>query len=198
MRKSFLDYSDVERLSFAMRGMVGTVSLVYHDQQEYLIYQANGFDELSKEKTREMKALELLENLGFDMDEIGTYLYKDVIAGIAELISDISENETGKKMQFLIESLQNAYSQFYFNLARNERDIGVKTFHSYIEETHQKRDFSKADSNLVFKLYSTNPEEMGSIEQAFLLGNYLASTLVQKGEISKVKQLGNMPSDETK
>ena len=50
----------------------------------------------------------------------------------------------GVKSKELLMQAKYPYSQLYFNLARNERDMGVKKFHSIIERALLKINYENA------------------------------------------------------
>ena len=68
---------------------------------------------------------------------------------------------------------KNPFSQLYFNLARNERDMGVKKFHRIIERALSKINYENATSETLYKVYGNFPFEMDYGENAFTLANYL-------------------------
>lgn len=92
----------------------------------------------------EMEVLELLEGLGFPMDEIGTYFYKDLIARIvAILVGDLADRPQ------IEAALEDPYSQLYFDVARNELDIGIKSFKEFVSLAFAKIDITNADPELL-------------------------------------------------
>lgn len=97
------------------------------ERKRFLEYKENGDRGYNNDEKLEFTILKLLDNCGFSLECVGTYLYKDVIK---EIVLYIKNN---KNIEVLRDKLSDPYSQFYFNLAKNERDIGVKSFHSYIK-----------------------------------------------------------------
>lgn len=195
MLKQFTEYSKMEQFHLIWSGIAGIVEETYYCQQRYLAYKENGFEELSEEQELEMKTLEFLKNLGYDLEEIGTYLYKEVIIKVANHLSNEKKRNNLEFCRDLIATLQNAYSGFYFDLARNDRDIGTKTFHSYIDKAHEKRDMTKVSAELMVDIYEPCSRELNFGESAFLLGNYVASNLMPASKSKpKEKQLCSIVS----
>lgn len=87
--------------------------------------------------------LMILEKLGFSVDEIGTYTYKDLIKEVIYMINDnVDEKE-------IVNNLMNTYSQLYVEVARNTGTCaGAKTLHNYIDEAFSNRDMDKVDKRL--------------------------------------------------
>lgn len=190
MLRQFTEYSKADQICLIWRGLASVVEESYKCQQEYLTYKEKGNAELSIEKEIEMIILELLEALGYDFGEIGTYLYKEVIIKITNYLSNEKDRNDIVFCKNLIVKLQNAYSQFYFDLARNDRDIGTKTFHEYINKAHEKRDIAKIPTELLVRVYGFYSKELDFGEQAFLLGNYIANNLLPvKKDSPKEKKL---------
>lgn len=150
---------------------------VSHERDTYLGYKAGDFPESLKDQELDMITLSFLESLGYDTDEPGTYFYKAVLVKIANELLDSSKRNNQDFCQKLIEMLQNAYSQFYFDLARNDRDIGVKTFHAYISHSHNQRENTVESEMLLDSIYGMRMEELDSGQKAFLVGNYIAENL---------------------
>lgn len=121
----------------------------------------------SKEKSLQMDILETLENLGYPMNENGTYLYKDMIVHV------IDELKKGKEEQKLLEEMLQKYSQFYVDVARNELDIGIKSFHREIEKAHLKWNSSNADTKVLEEILPMELQNSGYIKRAYIIGNYI-------------------------
>ncbi len=108
-------------------GLQGKNYGVDADWKKYLDYKKGVVQPISQKEILEMRILELLEDQGFSLKELGTYLYKDVVQNVIECLQD-----PNMKIDILQQELSNRYSQFYFDISRNERDMGLKTFHFYI------------------------------------------------------------------
>ena len=54
----------------------------------------------------------------------------------------------------LLTELKDFFSRIYLELARFDLEMGIKIFHYYIMEALNKRDFKKADKNLIYDIYS--------------------------------------------
>ena len=157
------------------------MSLAYDDKKDYEQYKSGSTDGFSEERLEEMEILSILDRLSFPMDEVGTYFYKDVIAkakryldGEDDFCRPISSDE-------LLQELKSPYSQFYFDLARNDLDIGLKTFHSNIEHALDSVDYDKADTTLLQGIYSNFSEEADYGEHALASSRYLRNAKEKKG-----------------
>lgn len=110
---------------------------------------------------------ELLRELGFDFDNYGTmYLAETILA----LYYSLSMCTTEKDIDTLYTFLLNNYSQFYKDVARNNNDMGIKSFLKKIESSMNNRFLNKKDMSLEKKLFNNNLT-------VFLMNcvNYLAS-----------------------
>ena len=141
--------------------------------QKRLKYKNGNISEMSKSEQLKMETLDLLESLGYPMDEFGTYLYKDVITTIREQLGVVETREDVIEASAVLEEAKSAFSQLYFNLARNERDIGVKEYHRILSRSLSKIDYKKASPELLYKVYGNFPFEMDYGENAFALANFL-------------------------
>lgn len=144
-------------------------------------------------ENRETTVILLLEKLGYPMDRLGTYLQKTIILRVAEYLETglTVRNESITEEELKME-LNNYFSQFYFEIARNELDIGTRTFHAHIKDAVEKIDYSKVDENIIGNLFCSCPKSMDYAEQAFILGSYLAGKLeTKKNNSVKTRKLEN-------
>ena len=157
------------------------MSLAYDDKKDYEQYKSGSTDGFSEERLEEMEILSILDRLSFPMDEVGTYFYKDVIAKAKRYLD--GEDDFGRPISSdeLLQELKSPYSQFYFDLARNDLDIGLKTFHSNIEHALDSVDYDKADTTLLQGIYSNFSEEADYGEHALAISRYLRNAKENKG-----------------
>ena len=73
----------------------------------------------------------------------------------------------------LLDELRSPFSQFYFDIARNELDVGVKTFHSYIEHALESVQYENADAALLFEIYSNFSKETDYGEHALIIAEHI-------------------------
>ena len=81
----------------------------------------------------DIEVLTYLENSGYSMDLMGTYYFKDMVITIMEKIVSFSSLD-GEEYNNLMNEINNPYSQFYLDLARNRYDLGINTFNEYIRK----------------------------------------------------------------
>ena len=136
-------------------------------------YQNGKSEDMSDEEVTKMEVLDLLEELGYPMEEYGTYLYSEVISSLRSQLGIIKTRNQVSESKELLTQAKYPYSQLYFNLARNERDMGVKKFHSIIERALLKINYENASSETLYKVYGNFPFEMDYGENAFALANFL-------------------------
>ena len=157
---------------------MGTIeSELFQEVQRRLRYKNGNISDISEIEQLKMETLDLLESLGYPMDEFGTYLYKDVITTIREQLGVVETREDVRRSASILDEAKSAFSQLYFNLARNERDIGVKEYHRILSQSLSKVDYKKASPELLYKVYGNFPFEMDYGENAFTLANYLNQDL---------------------
>ncbi len=95
------------------------------------------------EGKKELEILEFLDNLGFPINEVGTYYYKDLIIRILALLDE------GISVEEISQALEEPYSQLYFDVARNELDVGIKSYNGIINLAFEGIDISKANPDLL-------------------------------------------------
>ncbi len=164
-------------------------------KEDYAKYLAGEKEDFSDDKLRDMRILNLLARLRFNLDELGTYLYKDLIVEVYEKIKDVSNRKDMDKCRALMSDLSDAYSSIYHYVARECNEIGVKSFHLYIQKAIEKIDEEKVDLELALKVYGQNPEEQNYGAEAFRLAAYAAEKYAYNYQKPKVKKLSNFPDN---
>lgn len=149
------------------------ISLVADDKKDYANYKVGSSESFSKDRLEQLEILSVLDKLSFPMNEAGTYFFKDVIVkakryldGTDDFGHPISDSE-------LLQELKSPFSQFYFDIARNELDIGLKTFHSYIEHALESVDYRQADTTLLLDIYSNFSKETDYGEHALIIAKHM-------------------------
>lgn len=97
---------------------------------------------------KNMYVLSLLENLGFPIDELGTYLYKEVIFEVGEQLSKLEESFSVEEYNNLFDSLNNFDSDLYLWVASDYLEMGKKTFLSFMKQSFDKIDDTKANEDI--------------------------------------------------
>lgn len=138
-------------------------------------------EELNEKEKVEVETLKILEELGYSLEETGTYFYKDIIV---KVIDQLQKSASDESYQELISDLNNDYSQFYFDIARNGYDVGLKTFHSCIKISHQNR--QQINEKLQRKL-GVDELSMNYKQEALLIADYIEVNQPRK-ELPQIKQ----------
>ena len=168
---------------------------------DYAVYSAkeekNLYDSLKKGmpyvltelQKNEVEILSILEKLGFPMSQLGTYLYKDVIVEVCNIINE-GEITSNNKRRKLIARLNDGYDEIYKQIASEDKEIGCKTFHSYIEGVIKDIDETRTDTSLAEKIYCDKDITYGTA--AFRIADYYLNEYSYDYGRTKVKKLNNM------
>ena len=160
MIKRLVEFSELEKLNMIISGTDYAMFEAQLDKKLYEKSKKGELEEISETQERDLKILRILEGLGYPMDELGTYLYKDVIAEAYEKVKDVSRRKDMDKCRDLMASLNDAYSDFYRWIARDDKEMGVKSFHFYIGEAISKIDDNSINKELAIKVFGSNPEDL--------------------------------------
>lgn len=190
MIKRLVDLTELEKLNMLIDGTSYAMFEAHLDKEAYEKSKKGELEEISEIQERDIKILRILEGLGYPMDELGTYLYKDVIAEAYEKVKDVSSRRDMDKCRELMASLNDAYSDFYRWIARDDKEMGVKSFHFYIEEAISKIDENSIDKELAVKIFGSNPEDLNYGLQAFQLACYAANHYSMEPDFKKSKVMG--------
>ncbi len=152
-----------------------------HDQlHAYLKYLGEGEESLNSEELRKVKALELLEQLGYPMDKLGTYLYVTVIAELVKSLDATDKDHLISSGCALLKEVNDPFSLLYRQLARGNLDMGVKTFHEDINTAIASIDKTRVNGGLAYDIYNGLPGEICVSENAFILASYLTNKTAKK------------------
>ena len=133
-----------------------------------------------KETSDEMAILQTLDKLGYPMNENGTYLYKEMIV---KVVNDLNKNVDREELH---SNISDNFSQFYVDVARNELDIGIKSFHSEIAKAVSKIDEKNVDIGLKDEIFNIGTIVTDYKENAFIIGNYIHKNKTVEKEPVKV------------
>lgn len=190
MIKRLVDLTELEKLNMLIDGTSYAMFEAHLDKEAYEKSKKGELEEISEIQERDIKILRILEGLGYPMDELGTYLYKDVIAEAYEKVKDISSRRDMDKCRELMASLNDAYSDFYRWIARDDKEMGVKSFHFYIGEAISKIDDNSINKELAIKVFGSNPEDLNYGLQAFQLACYASDRYSMEPDFKKPKVMG--------
>ncbi len=132
---------EIKRLKDNLTMMVNLYGLEFttygacYDRHLYLEYKDCKDEDIPLESRDIVVILRQLEAMGFPMNKVGTYLYKEMIENIMKSLENDAVIDSSE--------LNNRYSQFYVDIARNNLDIGIKTFHRLIEASLADIDFDQ-------------------------------------------------------
>lgn len=181
-RKESIDYF-IKNSSFAIWN-------AKNDRTKYEQYKLKELTEMGEYDKLNIDILSILDSLGFSMDELGTYLYKDLIIEIYGEIKDISYNRNdAEKCRDLLKSLDDASSNFYSWIARDDKEMSVTAFHSCIEQAIAKINAKAIDIGLLAKISGINPVEMNYGVFAFQIASYYANKYKATCEKPVIKNL---------
>ena len=159
------------------------------DKRRYDIYKSGNSNNSINYDIEEMRVLSMLENLGFDMNEDGTYLYKNMVLKIKNYLCEILTKGDNVDLKDYLLGIKEKYSQFYVDVARNDMDMGVRTYHEYVEKALSIVDFEKANFGYKVILLNSLPDEMDYGEFAFVLAMYLTGRTVYTSSVGGIKRI---------
>lgn len=155
---------------------------VDNEMVDYKLYQRDHND-IRKGQDDSIEILEILDQLGCPMESVGTYLFKAMILSAKESL--LSSEDDSEKKELLAE-MKSPFSQFYFDIARNDLDIGVKTFHQYVGDAISKINYKNVNKELAQNIFKNKTKEITISESAYSIADYLAKKQKQN-EMSHAK-----------
>lgn len=179
--------TDEQIIMFAISDLYCAYLGIKEKCKQYLQYKENKLENITDDMKNEMETLSLLEQLGYSVEIEGTHFYKDMILKIVEYLENIEQLVGFKKYHNLLDDIQNHYSSFYFDIARNELDIGIKTFHKILKYYISDIDHKEADEKVFEEVFGTREiNNLGYEEKALVIASYIYLNKKTKQKI-KVK-----------
>lgn len=139
------------------------------DKDKYDKYKKGAFVSDKKYDYKNMYILSLLEGLGFSMDELGTYLYKELILEVEEQLEKSSGESSIDSYKKLYDQLNNINSNLYAWVYSDYLEMGKKTYMAYLNRAFEKIDLSKVDKNIQMSLFG-NEEQSDYAYETIQLG----------------------------
>lgn len=177
---------------------------VFDKYQEYSYFHSNPHIFASTNGILEFKVLELLENLEFSIEEVGTFFYSEIIVKIINILEvleetkkmynnsffmedvNVSINELKKKLIYELEDLG---SNFYKQLIN--REISLSFYHSYIKKA-LPINYSNNSNKLLYVF-----EDKKSISYGFL-AYLIASSIISGNNILSLGEFNIIPPSDQK
>ena len=163
----FLKPSKFSREDESIYKMYNLTKDYYAD--DYVLYKKylqGNTDDFNQYDYMNTFVLSLLQQLGFNMAEVGTYFYKDVILKTISYLN-VDNPNYGE----IIAQVNNEYSSLYHDISRNEKDVGVSTFHLCIKKAINNISAENIDANLYDEIFS-RAYNMDYKARAYVLANY--------------------------
>lgn len=172
MIKPIKDFSEKDQLTMALQGTSFVMQEANRAKNIYEKYKTGGKKELSEETSKDMIILEILQKLGFPLDELGTYLYKDMIREIYDRLDNIKTLKEVYQYKTLLNELGNPFSSFYLHVARELNDIGIKSFHLYIQKAILKIEEEHINMELLQSIYDNKFDKQNYGIDAYKIAAY--------------------------
>ncbi len=161
------EYRDV--LLNVLDGTSLAKTIAKNDKDKYDKYKKGAFVSDKKYDYKNMYILSLLESLGFSMDELGTYLYKELILEVEEQLEMSSGESSIESYKKLYDQLNNINSNLYAWVYSDYLEMGKKTYMAYLNKAFEKIDLSKVDKNIQMSLFG-NEEQSDYAYETIQLG----------------------------
>ena len=141
------------------------------DHELYEKYKAGERDSIDYYQLHDMKALSVLDNLGYPMDKMGTYLFKELILDIESKINLYDLNEPKE----IIEDLESDESCIRRNVSVEFLGMSDNIYRRLISNAIAGIDNSRIDSELARNIYGINDENEKPEIIAYNIAQYLKS-----------------------
>ena len=143
---------DDERLDVFFNSVNFMANAAHKDKKAYEAYKRNQ-EVIEGASIEELEILSILDELGYPLGEIGTYLYKALIVNVLNYLRGVPIRREVLSEEELKEQLSNPFSQLFFDIARNDMDLGIKTFHAAISRASANVDSENVNRKLSEEIF---------------------------------------------
>lgn len=175
MVKDLKQFSEKEQFEMIVQGVSYAMYVANSDREKYAMFKRCCTANLSKTDKKDVNILYILEHLGYSLDELGTYLYKDVISNVCEFLKDMAENPDMDKCKWMLAQLSDGHSNFYHVLAGEDKEMGMNSFHLYIQQAIDNINEDAIDDELVSRIFGDDVEVQDYGMQAFQIAAYTSA-----------------------
>lgn len=107
-----------------------------------------------------VEIINLLKEIGFSLEMQGTYLLADVVMAAYIFLHNAMEmgDDYNLYYSYLQRLMKNPYSQFYFDLARNEHAMGTTTMHNRINSAFLERKKEHINKSVEHEIFGYNQD----------------------------------------
>lgn len=161
-KKEFIDLAQNERRTISL--LRGYWRLYDIDMDNYKLYKENKIEgEIPEYNMAEMKTLDTLSDLGFPMDHMGTYFYKDVIMATKPYLESIINEGIIEKYDYLKNVVDEPYNSFYLNISRGQNEMPLMDLHVGIMSAINNVNKDNINMSTVYEIFGA----AGSVEHTY-------------------------------
>ena len=128
------------------------------EKKEYILYKNKELDDVSESKKFDMKIYELLEKNGYEVDNIDTFLFKELISSVNDELS----KHNNLDINVLRQSLVNKSSYIYYGIW-DYLEISNESLQHHLEKINsytKDNDLKYEDKALLYALYLSNKNKI--------------------------------------
>lgn len=140
-------------------------------RDNYINYKFGNLSIVMADKMVEVEILSLLDRLSFPMNDVNSYLYKDLVFEVANKLKMVDKYGDSSCLE-LIAELSNSDSQFYGDFA-NSCCMSLDELHFRINSVISKIDVSKMDEGLLASVCEEYSFDLNYGELAFILASMI-------------------------
>lgn len=148
------------------------------------------------EKIQRIKSL--LERLGYPKT-YGMNLYAEWINDIMNYLKLVKSRSQIMECKDYLLLMKDGMSTYYHDLVREGMWMGIRPFHANIEEMIEGIDYSKADIELLSKVYGNIDYSIDYAENAFLLAAYMLGIKKEESieniHMPMIRRLDSLPKE---
>jgi len=148
---------------------------VDYEYNKYIQYKNEKLNVIDSYLQVDFYVLSILEKLGFPMKHKGTYFYKLVITSVIDYLVNLTSGDETLDYSNLLEQLKNGFSPFYHEIARNELDMGLKSFHLVIADAISNINYGIINPEVGADIFGKVSSDLDYGEQALMIGSYVAN-----------------------
>lgn len=167
------EYSGFEAVRVSVFGLKKTVNKFNEEYKRVCKYKYGLLEDIKEEEIDSFEILLILDKLGYQLDEMGTYLFKNMIIEVNKIVDTWDENESKSNYEGLVEQLCNSSSEFYIKICTKELDVTYNLFNKIVLSACKSIDYERMNKELANEIFGNKFDSNKYQSMSIYIANYI-------------------------
>ena len=166
------EYGAMQNVYNYLFNLNDAINIFNEEYKRVCKYRYGLLEDVKEDEIESFEVLLILDKLGYPLYEMGTYLFKDMIIEIGNLIDSWNENERENKYEELVEQLGDKSSKFYTRISSERLGISQFQFDKIILYACKLIDYERMNKELANEIFDGKFEAKKYQSMSIYIANY--------------------------